>query len=148
MKKIIILIITFLILSVNTVLWSRTSEIVDTAVAQQQIECGTAALLLLTAAEEIEDGADSSEAWKELCDFSWFSSSKMAKDEIRLGEYAHALMQLFELKGGVMYTLFPSPRYASRELGYLGIILHDAGAYRSLSGIEAVSILRSVMQLQ
>ena len=55
-------------------------------------------------------------------------------------------MEIFNMKGGIMYTLFPSPRYASRELGFKGYIKSDYGAYRTVSGREAIQILGRILR--
>ncbi len=50
------------------------------------------------------------------------------------------------LRGGILYSLFPGPRYACRELGYMKVIARDVLTGRSVSGEEAVRMLGKVME--
>ncbi len=68
------------------------------------------------------------------------------EEPVSLGTYSHMLMEAFDISGGIMYSLFPSGRYASRELGFRGYIRGDSGAYRTVSGQEALGILGRVLQ--
>jgi hypothetical protein len=54
-------------------------------------------------------------------------------------------MKAFDEKGGLMYRLFPGPRYAVRELAYLGLVHGKAHSGRFPSGQEVVQILSSYL---
>jgi len=45
-----------------------------------------------------------------------------ADDSVRLDRLSLLLMRSFDIKGGLFYTLFKSPRYAYRELAFLNVI--------------------------
>jgi hypothetical protein len=62
-----------------------------------------------------------------------------------LGEYAYILMKAFHMQGGIMYSIFPGPRYASRELAFLEMIPGSASSGRTLSGEEVIRILGNVL---
>ena len=128
------------------VLSAQSNDIIDSVLGQEKLTCGNGAYLALTAAGLIEDDASVDDALMVLKKNNWIGESRSASDEMSLGEYSFALMQGFDIPGGLMYSLFPSARYASRELGYLGYISRDAGAYRSLKGSEAVSILGQILR--
>jgi hypothetical protein len=55
-------------------------------------------------------------------------------------------MQAFEIKGGVMYRIFPGPRYAGRELSYLGLIRGNGSPTRTFDGDEAIGILGRLLE--
>lgn len=65
---------------------------------------------------------------------------------ISLGEYAHLLMHAFDIPGGIMYRLFPGPRYAAREIAFYGFIRGSQLPGRSISGSEVINILRRAME--
>ena len=54
-------------------------------------------------------------------------------------------MKAFNLGGGLMYTLFPGPRYAYRELTFLNLLSSKGGPYREVSGLEVVNTLSRVL---
>ncbi len=65
---------------------------------------------------------------------------------ISLGEYAFLIVQTFDLPGGLMYSFFPGPRYALRELVYLDVVEPGAHAGEKLTGRSALAILASAME--
>ncbi|HTP57693.1 MAG TPA: hypothetical protein VMM82_02180, partial [Spirochaetia bacterium] len=71
-----------------------------------------------------------------------------ANAPVSLGDYSYLLMKAFNVTGGIFYSLFPSPRYACRELGFLRVIPSDARPLRSVSGEEAVRILSNMISLR
>jgi hypothetical protein len=140
-----ILITTFLyifVLSLN----GQSNDIIDKVLSQEEISCGYGAYLALNAAGYVEDETTPEEALSLLKEMGWMKKTKESDDIMSLGEYSLALMQGFSLKGGLMYSLFPAPRYASRELGFKGYIARDSGAYRSLTGNEAISMLSQIIR--
>jgi hypothetical protein len=50
----------------------------------------------------------------------WLSETARAQDPAGFGTLAYLLMQVFEVPGGLMYRIFPGPRYATREFTYQG----------------------------
>ncbi len=128
------------------VVFSQSNDLIDETLSQIQLSCGNGAYLALTAAGLISENSTDEEAVSFLKQEGWIGKSRSADEPMTLGEYSLALMKSFSMPGGIMYTIFPSARYASRELGYLGYISKDSGAYRSLSGSEAVSILGQIIR--
>jgi hypothetical protein len=55
-------------------------------------------------------------------------------------------MAAFGIKGGIMYSLFPGPRYAYRELLHLKLIQGRADENFTLSGERLLQILGRVLQ--
>jgi len=131
---------------VGGVLAAQSNAVIDETLAQASLAGGNGAYLILTAAGLVDESVSPAAAWDALLAQEWFRSRKSAQDSLTLGEYSYILMRAFGMKGGIMYTLLPSPRYASRELGYKGIIIKDAGAYRAVSGQEALSMLGLVLR--
>lgn len=129
-------------------LFAQSNEIIDDILTQEKLSCGNGAYLALTAGRLISDSATREDALIYLQNQGWINNQKEISDEMSLGEYSLAVMKTFRISGGLMYTFFPSARYASRELGYLGYISQDAGAYRKLSGSEAISIIGQITRSQ
>lgn len=132
-----LLVMTLLLLSGPAHLFSFSGEDMDRLLEMDHLTRGVALSL-------IEEGAASrpDAAHPEALDLF---REREASGEVSLGEFSYMVMKAFSLKGGILYSLFPSGRYASRELGYKGFIRGDYGAYRKLSGTEALGILGRVL---
>jgi hypothetical protein len=143
-KKIQMFFLGFL-LFLPTFLFSQSNAVIDGLLEEEKATYGKAVYMVLSAAELIAEDATAEEALSALEKTGWKVKMKPAEEPIQLGTYAYIVMRAFEIKGGLMYTLFPGPRYASRELGFKSYIKRDAGAYRTLSGREALRILGRVM---
>jgi len=76
----------------------------------------------------------------------WQAPQRPAAEALTLGEYCFLLMQAYELKGGLMYRIAPGARYAARELAYRKLIRGKAYPNRTLSGEEALAILRGLLE--
>ena len=100
----------------------------------------------MTASGRIPDDSSPAEAAASLRDQGWTVPERSADEPLTLGEYSYLLMQAFELKGGVMYRIFPGPRYAGRELAYLKLVKGDTSPYRTFSGEEAIGILGRLLE--
>jgi hypothetical protein len=50
-------------------------------------------------------------------------------------------MRSFDLKGGILYTLFPGPRYANREMVYLRLVQGRTDPQRFVDGGTFLQIL-------
>ena len=144
-KKIQLFVLVFL-LFLPAFLFSQSNDVIDGLLEEEKATYGKAVYMVLSAAEMISEDATADEALTALEQAGWKVKMKAAEEPIQLGTYAYIVMRAFEIKGGIMYTLFPGPRYASRELGFKGYIKRNAGAYRTLSGREALRILGRVLQ--
>ena len=52
----------------------------------------------------------------------WLPRNVRAEHAVRMMGLSFMIMQVFEIRGGIFYTLTRSQRHAYRELAYLGII--------------------------
>jgi hypothetical protein len=66
---------------------------------------------------------------------------KSPDDNVTLSEYAWMIMVVYEIPGGLFYTLIEGPRYALRELRFLEIIQGAAYPKMDVPGQRAVHIL-------
>jgi len=53
---------------------------------------------------------------------NWLPKNTSMSETMRLDDFSLLLMQSFNLKGGIFYTLAKNPRYAYRELVYREVI--------------------------
>jgi hypothetical protein len=68
-----------------------------------------------------------------------------ADNAISLGELSLLIMKAFGIKGGILYSLFPLPRYACRELVYMQIIQGGNDPGGRLDGRTFLQILNRVL---
>jgi hypothetical protein len=143
-----ILFILFISLAVNMNLEAQSNDIIDALLAEEQASYGKAAYLALTASGLITEEQSPEQALEVLKEQGWKLDILGAGEPIKLGEYSFILMKAFHIQGGVMYSILPGPRYAGRELSYLGMILGSPSPYRTISGEEAIRILGNILEWQ
>jgi len=133
------------LLSVS-LLCAQSNETLDRFLEQEQAVYGYSAYMVLTAAGKLPEEASPKEAAAAVSRMGWSDKLSASDDLINLGEYSSLLMKVFDIRGGLMYTLFPGPRYAARELKYLQCIPGKAAPGRSISGTDAIQILGRVLE--
>lgn len=145
MRARVSLTLTLVLILLTATLGAQSNLFVDELLEEERVSFGKTVYLVLGAARLVLEETSINEALDFLSGTYWKVKVKKQDAPIRLGEYAFLLMKAFDIKGGLMYSLFPGPRYACRELAYLGIIRSKALAYRTLSGEEALRILGRVL---
>lgn len=58
------------------------------------------------------------------------------------GRLASLVVQMLEIRGGVMMNVFgPTPRYATRELAYIGLIPPFSSELQAINGLEYMGVI-------
>ena len=140
-------IVSILMTAVGWAAGAQSNEFIDGLLAQEQASYGDAALLVLASAGLVGEGAGAEEALAVLKERGW-AAAREAQQPVRLGEYSYLLMRVHGIRGGLLYTLFPGPRYATRELAWRQMVQGKARPGMSLSGERAMRILGRVLELQ
>jgi hypothetical protein len=138
------LVLTFSIFSLVGLASAQSNEFLDGLLAKQSITVGQTAYLVLVASDNLAEDADEARAFELLTNMGWTPAGATVNQPIELASYAYILMRAFNLKGGIMYTLFPSPRYAFRELASMQIIQSVYDPSSPLDGSMAIQILSMV----
>jgi hypothetical protein len=146
MGKTLTLLLALALLAGVGSLWGQSNELLDELFEEPATTLEQAAYLILTAAARIPDDSSPADAAAALAEQGWTVPERSADEPLTLGEYSYLLMQAFALKGGLMYRIFPGPRYAGRELAYLQLVKGDTSPYRTFSGEEAIGILGRLME--
>ncbi|MFQ3621472.1 MAG: hypothetical protein SNJ78_11085 [Spirochaetales bacterium] len=141
---------TILLLVVGTVLGitagvAQSNTLIDQILEQKKVGYSYAAYLVLAAAKIIPDTSTPEQALEALAKQDWGVKVPDSATSISLGQYSYLLMKAFDIPGGIMYQLLPGPRYAAREIAYLGFIQNNPSPYRSISGEEALQILNNLL---
>lgn len=144
MRRTILLLIGLVVLG-TTVGFAQSNALIDEVLGQKKVGYSYAAYLVLSASGVIKDTATPDQAMEALKQQGWGIKVPEEPTDISLGQYAYLLMKAFDIPGGLMYRLIPGPRYAAREIAYLGFVTENPSPYRSLSGQEAMEILNNLM---
>ncbi|MGA2615213.1 MAG: hypothetical protein ABSG38_17395 [Spirochaetia bacterium] len=127
---------------------AQSNAVVDSLLSEKAATFGEAVYMVMAAITAVPDTASPADAITALQAQKWEVKVQDASSPVTLGQYSYLLMRAFKMRGGLMYSLFPGPRYAARELAFRKLISGDSSPYRTLSGEEVVQILGSVMSYE
>ncbi len=130
---------------ISTSLLAQQTGVIDEILLEEKVSFGKTVYLALLAAGLIPEGASVDESLAVLKQKGWMVEPKSSEDAINLGEYSFLLMKAFEMPGGLLYSIFPGPRYACRELAHLNLIRGNSSPYRNLSGEEVLQMLGHIL---
>lgn len=125
--------------------FSQSNTRVDALLSQVQAKADIAAYIVLAGGGEIQSDTTPEAAYALALEKRWLPSSLKASDSIAIDQLSALVMRAFDLKGGLMYSIFPGPRYAYRELVAKGFVNGGGSAHRYVPGDEVLQILRLVM---
>ncbi len=128
--------------------FSQSNDFVDGLIESDSVSVGQAAYLVLVASDNLGDDADAERAFEMLGNFGWAPEGASADTPIRLKDYSYLLMSAFGLRGGLMYALFPGPRYAYRQLVSSFVIQGRSDPDMAVSGPAAVRMLGRVFDVK
>ncbi len=139
MKK-ISLVIFVCTLTAAAFSFGQTAERLERISERDQITVGEAAYIAAASGGLISETDSEATAFDAL--FEADESPAVAADErVSLGLYAHMLMTAFERDGGLLYSLFPGPRYAFRELEFERVIQGGGDPGDSVDGRRALQMV-------
>ena len=122
---------------------AQTAAELDKMLETNAVSVAGAARFVLGALEQLPPGLSGAEAEKAAFDMAsskgWVISP--AASDITLRETAFLVMNAFDFEGGLMYSLFASPRYAYREMVYKRIIQGRADPSFTVSGHRLLLII-------
>ena len=123
--------------------FSQTAAEMDDMLSSGIVSAARAARFVLGSADLLPQGISGPEAEKAAYDMAaskgWIRIS--ADQSITQKDAAFLIMRAFDLKGGVMYSLFKNPRYAYREMTYRKLIQGRTDQSLKLSGPALLYIL-------
>jgi len=125
--------------------FAQSNDVLDGVLEQKEADFSATVYLVLSAAGIIPETATPEDAVKALEEKGWGIPVSQTPAPISLGQYSYLLMKAFDIPGGLMYRLFPGPRYATREVSYLGFVTDRVTPYRMVSGEEVLRVLGTVL---
>lgn len=121
---------------------ARLDRITDAA----ELDYANAAYLAMAASGRLHADGDPDDALAALVD-SGFTSPDDPGAALSLGEFSHMLMIAFDRPGGLLYRVFPGPRYAQRELAHERVLRNDGNPGDTLSGTRALRIIGRLLTI-
>jgi hypothetical protein len=128
---------------------AQTAADMDLILDTEELSYGQAAWFVLEAAEalprSIAGEPERAEAFGAARRWGWLPRQARMEDPILLRELSLLVMEAFRLRGGLMYSLFHTGRYAHRELVYRQFIQGRTDPARRVSGERLLRILGRVL---
>ena len=118
--------------------------VIDGILKQKNISWGNASWLVGRAVETIGEGLSPSDAAAKAAAAGWGPAGLSPEARLNLKSYSLMLVKAFSLPTGLMYKLFPGPRYAFRELVFRRILPPTLPPDGTLSGEAAMRYLQAV----
>jgi hypothetical protein len=126
---------------------AQTAAELERVLSLPAVSYGDAAWLVLNAAG-LPGAAENSasDAYRFAAGNNWLPKKAAAKEPATLEGLSFLIMEALNIKGGFMYTLFPGPRYAYRELSYRKVIQGRAYSTMAVSGERFLRILSRALE--
>jgi len=135
-------------LLIAAVAFSQSANDIDELLETETISYQQAAWFVLAAANPDGFSGSPDEAFRYAIDNKWLPANASSEDRARLDGVSLLVMQSHNMKGGLMYTLTKSGRYAYRELVYLNVIQGRTDPQMTVSGDLLLFILTRILLLQ
>ena len=140
------LLLFFLLLPV--IAFAQTAAEVDAMLEADTITAAKAARFVLGTADLLPSGLSGPDAERAAYDTAssngWIKVD--AYENLTMKDAAFLIMKAFDLKGGMMYSLFKNPRYAYREMVYRKLIMSRMDSSAKISGSGLLQILDRVIR--
>jgi hypothetical protein len=99
---------------------AQSNDTIDAVLAEETASLGSAAYVALVAGDLVDDDSTPQKAVEVAVAAGWLDADADPSAPAGFGQFAYLLMQVFEVNGGLLYRIFPGPRYATREFTYQG----------------------------
>ena len=127
--------------------YAQSNQVVDRLLDEKAAVFGDAAYMILTAAGVVPETATGADAVAAVNAAGYLHGSRTETQPITLGEVCYLIMKTQKMKGGLLYSLLPGPRYATRELAYLHIVKGVTHPGRTVTGEEVLRMLESAIEV-
>jgi hypothetical protein len=126
-----------LLLALPAVLPAQTAAEMDALLESPVVSCGQGASFVVGGPAAFEQAREK----------GWLPANAAADDPLTLGAASFLIMSALDMKGGIMYTVFPGPRSAFHDLERLSIVQGRIDPAGLLNGWEFLHILGRALNL-
>ncbi len=142
MRKFALVSILFAIMSAAA--FAQSAEKLTELIRTERVTYGQAAYFAASSLGIVTDGASPEASLQVVNERKLLPENEVsAKTEIPLSDFAYLCAKTWDIKGSLMYSLFPTPRYAFKMLQAKGIIPAGADPSKLSDGHEAVNIINA-----
>jgi len=127
-------------------LYSQTAEKLEILLNEPKIIWSDAAAFVLEAADVYTGNQDDSFYFA--LEKNWLPKNVFPGDSVRLNGLALLLMQSFDIKGGIFYSISKSPHHAYRELVYKNIIRGAVDPDMPVSGQQLLLLIGRILSIK
>ena len=146
-KKLLVL-LTYFLLLLPVCLYAQTAAELEGLLGTPKVTCGQAAWFVYSSGTDNTGNIQNAEAaFKQAVEAGWLEATA-ANDPITLGKLSFLIMQAFKIKGGMMYSLLPGPRYAYRSMVSHSYIEDSSDPAMTVSGERFLLILGKVLNAE
>lgn len=143
MKKIWI---TIIFVSFSSLVFSQSAEKINDMIESDTVSLNDMAYLTATYLQLVENGTSEEESLTALDRYYGFSKISKNAEKLTYKDLAYFCMQVWDIKGGLFYTLTKSPRYAFIELQSKNIIPPTTQSNELVSGYDALCIITLITE--
>jgi len=143
--------------------FSQSSEVMSEIIDSEKATCAQISYLPALYANKIteddssksigvmpaskESSSPTKESFEALKAEDFFASDDEADSAATVAKISYVYMKALGIKGGLFYTLFPSPRYAFKELKARGILPVETDPSMTISGRESLDLFSSCLEI-
>jgi len=147
MKKSLCFLVICFFPAMSFFLSAQTAVEIDDLLKTKAISYGQAARFVLKAAD-VSELMEAPDAFRFAAERKWLPGNVSSGEEARLKGVSLLIMQSFDIKGGLFYSLFKNPHYAYREMVYQEIIQGRADPDMAVSGDMLLFLIGRILSRQ
>jgi len=128
---------------------AQTAAELETVMKASVVTCAQAArFVTASAASDASAGNSSQNEFEQALAKGWLPKGTTPNEGITLGKLSLLMMKAFDIKGGLMYIIFPGQRYAFRTMVSRSFIQGAADPAMTVNGERFLSILGRVLSAE
>ena len=146
-KKILFYLALFLLFLAPAFLGAQTAAEMEAVLESPAVTYSQAAWFVYASAGSTMsiEGVDFQAAFDRAMSNGWLTKKAVPDDPITLGAVSFLMMKAFNIKGGLMYLIFPGPRYAFRAMVSRSLLQGSGDPAMTVSGERFLLILGNVL---
>lgn len=145
MKKLISLFAIALFASLSV--FAQSSEQLSKILKSEKVTFAEASYLPAVYANLVSEESTEEEAFKALQDNGYFDAEITPDLQVNLSQLCNIYMKVFDIKGGLLYSIFKSPRYAFKEFKAISVLPSEADPSMAVSGRDSIDIFNSCLEI-
>ena len=125
---------------------AQTARELETVLEAPAVTCVQAAYFVYASREGSTRSSRPETAFEQAMTRGWLPQGTTQAESITLGKLSLLLVKAFDIKGGMMYAIFPGPRYAFKTMVSRSFIQGTADPSMTVNGERFLLILGNVLE--